>query len=121
DKSPPEPERGLVFPMMGLASEVGALVSQYKKFVRDGEAHSFFSDRVAEELGDCMWYIANLASKLGLTLDEVAQLNLKRTRERWPLPGEENPVLLLDDGSPEHEQLPRTVTVTFEEIQHAGS
>ena len=121
DKSPAEPERGLVFPMVGLASEVGALVGQYKKFVRDGEAHSFFSDRVAEELGDCMWYIANLATKLDLTLEDIARLNLKRTRERWPLPGEETPVLLLDDASPENEQLPRILSVTFEEIHDGDS
>jgi NTP pyrophosphatase (non-canonical NTP hydrolase) len=116
DKSPAEPERGLVFPMVGLASEVGALIGQYKKFVRDGDAHDFFSDRVAEELGDCMWYIASLAGKLDLTLEEIAQLNLKRTQERWPLPGEETPVRMLDDDAPESERLPREVSVSFEEV-----
>ena len=47
----------------------GELVSEYKKFLRDGDAHTLFKDRFAEELGDVLWYLANLATKLGLRLD----------------------------------------------------
>jgi hypothetical protein len=106
---------------MGLASEVGSLVNQYKKRVRDGEAHDFFSERVAEELGDCLWYVANLAQKLDLSLEEIAELNLRRTRERWPQPGEEGPVLLLDEDCPPGEQLPRRASVTFEQVREGDT
>ena len=35
------------------ASEIGQLLSEYKKHLRDGEAHRLFIDRVSEEL--CDW------------------------------------------------------------------
>src|SRR4051812_8275299 len=101
---------------MGLASEVGALVNQYKKRVRDRDAHELFSDRVSEELGDCLWYIANLAEKLDLSLEHIAQLNLRRIGERWPQ-GSDFPVLLLDEGCSPEEQLPRETSVRFSEVR----
>jgi NTP pyrophosphatase (non-canonical NTP hydrolase) len=114
-------EQALVFPLVGLASEVGSLLTQYKKRVRDGEAHALFDERVTDELGDCLWYIANLATKLGLSLDEVALRNLQRTGERWTVDGEEHPFLLLDDESPPNEQLPRLASVRFEQLEENHS
>lgn len=107
----------LVFPLMGLASEVGSLITQYKKRVRDGDAHALFTDRVAEELGDVLWYLANLAAKLDLGLEDVAALNLKRITERWPVEGAAVPAKLLDADYPPEEQLPRKATVHFEEVE----
>lgn len=113
-------ERGddvLAFPLIGLASEVGSLVTQYKKRVRDGNAHRLFSDRAAEELGDILWYVSNFSFKLGLDLDDIAQLNLRRIDERWPAEGNELPAKLLDDDYPPGEQLPREVSVLFQEVE----
>jgi NTP pyrophosphatase (non-canonical NTP hydrolase) len=109
-ESPPE---SLVFPLIGIASEVGALINQYKKRIRDGEAHDFFSARASEELGDVLWYVANVADKLELRLEDIAQLNLRRTRERWPTEGSDAPVELLDERFPLEEQLPRQASVKF--------
>lgn len=117
DQRPGSDENALVFPLMGLASEVGSLITQYKKRVRDGDAHQLFTERVVEELGDVLWYVANLATKLGLSLDQIAEINLNRTRERWPLAGAANPPVLLDDGFPTDEQLPRKASVRFEEVE----
>ncbi len=110
----------LVFPLMGIASEVGSLITQYKKHVRDGDAHLLFSVRIEEELGDVLWYVANLAHKLDLDLDTIAALNLERISERWPLDGEELPARLLDDSFPESERLPRELTIVFEEVEVDG-
>jgi NTP pyrophosphatase (non-canonical NTP hydrolase) len=110
----------LVFPLMGLASEVGSLVTQYKKRIRDGDAHALFTDRVAEELGDILWYVANLAHKLDLDLEDVAALNLRRITERWPAEGATVPAKLLDDEYPPEEQLPRHVSVRFREVEVDG-
>lgn len=115
-----EDEMALVFPLMGMASEIGSLVNQYKKHVRDGDAHPLFSERVKEELGDVLWYVANLAAKLDLDLDGIADLNLKRISERWPTHGESTPARLLDDGYPPSEQLPRRVSVLFGEVDVDG-
>lgn len=120
DQRPGKHEGAVVFPLMGLASEVGSLVNQYKKRVRDGEAHGLFSERVAEELGDVMWYVANLAEKLDLSLNELAELNLRRVGERWPIQGSTQPALLLDDAFEELERLPRTASVSFVEGEEEG-
>src|SRR5690242_1422321 len=101
DQRPGRDEQALVFPLVGLASEVGSLVNQYKKRVRDGDAHELFSERVATELGDLLWYVSNLGAKLDLDLEGIAQLNLRRVGERWPAGGMESvPARLLDDEFP---------------------
>lgn len=120
DLRPGSDEAALLFPMMGLASEVGALVNQYKKRVRDGDAHQLFSSRVGEELGDVLWYVANLASKLGLSLEEVAQLNLHRTRQRWPSSTSGAAPGRLDGRFPEEEQLPGRFELEFVEVEEDG-
>src|SRR5438445_2067595 len=73
----------LIIPMLGLAGETGQLLSEYKKHLRDGEAHRLFKERVSEELGDLLWYVANVASKFDLTLDEIAAANLVKVTARW--------------------------------------
>lgn len=112
DQRPGVDEQAIVFPLMGLASEVGSLVNQYKKRVRDGDAHELFTDRASEELGDVLWYVANLASKLGYTLEEVAQLNLTRTSQRWTQSGE-NPSSRLDAQFSPDEQIPEKFELRF--------
>jgi len=72
-----------VVPLLGLAGEAGELLSEYKKYLRDGDAHRLFKERVAEELGDLLWYISNVASKFELSLDDIATGNLDKTKDRW--------------------------------------
>lgn len=114
-------EQALVFPLVGLSSEVGSLMTQYKKRIRDGDAHPLFTDRAAEDLGDIMWYVANLSAKLGLSLEEIAERNLQRITNRWPVDGSIQPLPLLDDDFPPEEQLPRQATVTFQELDVDGA
>jgi len=115
DRRPGDDERALAFPLLGLASEVGSLVNQYKKRIRDGKAHEMFDRRAATELGDILWYVANLARKLGHDLDDIAVQNLRRIGERWGTEAASSPALLLDDDFPSDEQLPRHVDITFQE------
>ena len=95
----------LVVPMLGLAGETGQLLSEYKKHLRDGEAHRLFKERVSEELGDLLWYIANVASKFDLELDEIAAANLAKLKARWA--SERATPLCFDATFPEGERLPR--------------
>lgn len=104
----------LMVPMLGLAGEAGQLLSEYKKHLRDGEAHRLFKDRVAEELGDLLWYLANVASKFDLNLDEIAVKNLQKVQERWSSLGEEP--LQFDAGFPDAERLPRRMELALTEI-----
>ncbi|WP_186266933.1 nucleoside triphosphate pyrophosphohydrolase family protein [Burkholderia gladioli] len=108
----------LVVPLLGLAGEAGELLSEYKKHLRDGDSHLLFRDRVSEELGDLLWYVANVAAKFDLKLDDVAKANLKKTQDRW---GAQNTgVLAFDDIFEENERLPRRFEVELSEVVVKG-
>ena len=105
-------QRNLLIPLLGLASEVGELLGEHKKWLRDGESYKLFPDRVKEELGDLLWYVSNVATKHGFTLEDVAEYNLQKTRSRWqPTHAWKTHWKLLDDGFPSSEQLPRKMDV----------
>jgi NTP pyrophosphatase (non-canonical NTP hydrolase) len=71
-----------IVPLLGLAGEVGELLNEYKKLLRDGSAHVRFRERLAEELGDLLWYAAETATKFKLDLNDVAERNLAKTQAR---------------------------------------
>ncbi|ACK74155.1 MazG nucleotide pyrophosphohydrolase (plasmid) [Gloeothece citriformis PCC 7424] len=105
-----------IVPLLGLAGEAGELLSEYKKHLRDGNAHKLFKERIAEELGDLLWYIANVASKFELDLEEIAKDNLKKCQERWSWRDTEQHSVkksgyLFDCKFPENERLPRKFEV----------
>ncbi len=104
--------KSLLIPLLGLAGESGSLLTEYKKRLRDGEAYKIFHERIAEEIGDILWYLANIASKEGLNLDEIAKANLLKTKDRWHEQASDlfGPKLL-DDGFPDRERFPRNFEV----------
>ncbi|MEZ6032013.1 MAG: nucleoside triphosphate pyrophosphohydrolase family protein [Planctomycetaceae bacterium] len=106
----------IIVPLLGLAGEVGTLLSEYKKFLRDGSAHLRFKEQVAEDLGDLLWYVSNVAGKFGLRLDEVARENLNKIGSRWPGAGDGGTYRLLDEQFPEHERFPRLFQIEFGEV-----
>lgn len=114
---------GFVIPLLGLAGEVGSLVSEYKKLLRDGPAHRLFKEQLAEELGDVLWYLADVATKFDLDLDAIARQNLEKTQDRWPSEvsrGYTGPIVF-DEGFPENERLPRrSAAEIIEEIVEPG-
>lgn len=114
DQRPGREGDAIVVPLLGIAGEAGALLTEYKKLLRDGPAYASFSDQVAEELGDILWYVANLAGKFDLRLDDIAMANLVKTSTRWgdreSGPGAWTEPHLFDDGFPESEQFPRQMT-----------
>jgi NTP pyrophosphatase (non-canonical NTP hydrolase) len=115
DRRPGASDESLLFPLVGLASEVGGLFSQFKRRVRDGDANELAPGPTGQAVGDVLWYAANLATKLGLSLNDLAERNLARVNERWPAAGSEHPARLLDDDFPEQERLPRDLAVVFTE------
>jgi NTP pyrophosphatase (non-canonical NTP hydrolase) len=104
----------LIVPMLGLAGETGQLLSEYKKHLRDGDAHRLFKERVSEELGDLLWYIANVASKFELTLDEIAAGNLAKVKARWAT--ERTEPLWFDAALPAGERIPRRFEVELVDV-----
>jgi NTP pyrophosphatase (non-canonical NTP hydrolase) len=119
DQKPGRDGDAVVVPLLGLAGEAGDLLTAYKKRLRDGDAYTGFRDRLSEELGDILWYVANLASKFDLALSDLAAANLEKTVGRWGDSGG-GPVtpsepLLLDAGYPAQEQFPREFVAAITE------
>jgi NTP pyrophosphatase (non-canonical NTP hydrolase) len=73
DRNPREGLDGLALPLLGLFGEVGSLLSELKKKQRDTDSYIGYADSVVEELGDVLWYFANVASRLGLDLPVLGQ------------------------------------------------
>tara|TARA_R100001015_G_C4482543_1_gene62613 strand:- start:224 stop:586 length:363 start_codon:yes stop_codon:yes gene_type:complete len=72
-------EHQVIYPALGLAAEAGEVANKVKKILRDG---NFDRDAIADEIGDCMWYIAALCRDLSVDLSEVANKNLRKLRDR---------------------------------------
>ena len=105
----------MIVPMFGLAGEAGQLLSEYKKHLRDGQAHRLYKERVAEELGDILWYVANVASKFDLSLSDIAAANLVKVEQRWL--GERTAPLDFDAEFSACESLPRRFEVELIEVE----
>lgn len=115
----------LIIPLLGLVGEVGSLMTEYKKHLRDGDAHKLFKDGIAEELGDMLWYISNLASKFHLNLEEIAENNLSKCRDRWgwrdSVKTDNHTSYIFDNDFPKNERLPRQFEVEITEVSKDNS
>ena len=67
---------------LGLAGESGEVVELVKKHIYHGK--EFDRVRLAEELGDVLWYVAAVCSSAGLRLGDLAQDNITKLKERYP-------------------------------------
>lgn len=76
------PDAHLSNAMLGLAGETGECCDLVKKrFYQDGRD---IRDSLLDELGDVLWYVAEAASAMGWTLDEIAGHNVQKLRKRYP-------------------------------------
>jgi NTP pyrophosphatase (non-canonical NTP hydrolase) len=74
----------LAYPSLGLAGEAGEVAEHAKKAIRDdgGMVSDERRQAMAKELGDALWYVAQLASELGLELEDIARTNLDKLSSR---------------------------------------
>ena len=68
--------------ILGISGEGGECADLFKKYLFQG--HELDKAKLAEEVGDLLWYIAELASGLGITLEELAQRNVDKLKGRYP-------------------------------------
>ncbi len=81
---PPIEEHQFLYPVLGLAGEVGELVNKVKKIFRDdaGVLTSERREALIGELQDVLWYTARVADELGVSLEEVASENIAKLLDR---------------------------------------
>lgn len=80
----PDADNNFVYPTLGLAGEAGEVAEKIKKIIRDdgGEVLSEKKKEIEKELGDVLWYVAQLATELGLPLDKIAEKNIEKLYSR---------------------------------------
>jgi NTP pyrophosphatase (non-canonical NTP hydrolase) len=73
-----------IYPTLGLCGEAGEVADKVKKVLRDrgGAFDAAVIDDLRLELGDVLWYVAQLATELDLDLSEIAEANLAKLASR---------------------------------------
>ena len=74
----------VIYPTLGLVNEAGEVAGKIKKVFRDkgGEINEETREALKAELGDVLWYIAQVATELNLSLDEIAEYNISKLYDR---------------------------------------
>ena len=74
----------VVYPVLGLGDESGEVQGKIKKIFRDKGGYISPDDRyeLAQELGDVLWYLAQICTELDLPLSGVARDNLAKLQDR---------------------------------------
>lgn len=71
----------LMYCALGMG-EAGEIQNKVKKIIRDGTDTYAFRESIAFEIGDLLWYCANMASELGFDLNDIASANLDKLEDR---------------------------------------
>jgi len=72
----------VIWNAIGLAGEAGEVAEIVKKGIF--HQHGLDKGKLFKELGDCLWYIAALCTKLGWDMEDVMAYNIDKLRERYP-------------------------------------
>lgn len=80
----PNPGSNISYPTLGLANEAGEVAGKVKKVFRDGNGipNDEEKEKIAAEIGDVLWYCAQLATELGVSLDDIASQNIDKLSSR---------------------------------------
>jgi NTP pyrophosphatase (non-canonical NTP hydrolase) len=75
---------GVIYPTLGLANEAGEVAGKIKKIFRDkaGAIGDAEREALAAELGDVLWYLAQVATELDLALEHIAERNIAKLLDR---------------------------------------
>lgn len=73
-----------IYPTLGLCGETGEVAEKIKKVLRDGKG-AFTVEGLSDlkkEIGDILWYVAQLSTELRLSLDQIAEENIQKLQSR---------------------------------------
>ena len=72
----------LINGVMGLCGESGEAIDIVKKWLAQG--HELDKEKLAKELGDICWYLAETATALDLSLEDIMIANIEKLKKRYP-------------------------------------
>ncbi|MBI4252886.1 nucleoside triphosphate pyrophosphohydrolase family protein [Candidatus Uhrbacteria bacterium] len=80
----PNAGENITYPTLGLANEAGEVAGKVKKVFRDGAGvpSEEQKSQIVDEIGDVLWYCAQLATELGVTLNTIATHNIEKLSSR---------------------------------------
>ena len=68
--------------VFGLLEECGEVAGVFKRLFRGDYGPDIAGPKLAAELGDVLWYIANVAKDNGWKLSDICQANLDKLESR---------------------------------------
>lgn len=80
----PDLGEDFVYPALGVAGEAGEVLENVKKVIRDDgrKITKERKDSLKKEMGDLLWYLAQLATEFNIDLNDVAEENLRKLLSR---------------------------------------
>ena len=70
---------------VGINAEGGEFLEIIKKMVFQGKPWNEDNrEHLIIELGDIMWYVAQATQALGITFDQVIEMNVNKLKKRYP-------------------------------------
>lgn len=80
----PQVGSNFLYPTLGLAGEAGEVANAVKKIFRDkeGRVDDDTREHLKGELGDVLWYVAQLARELGISLEDIGESNIRKLYSR---------------------------------------
>ena len=72
----------LINGVMGLCGESGEAIDLVKKWLAQG--HELDREKLAKELGDICWYLAETATAIGYDLEDIMAANIEKLKKRYP-------------------------------------
>lgn len=72
----------LINGVMGLCGESGEAIDIVKKWLAQG--HELDKEKLAKELGDIAWYLAETAAAIDMPLEDILQANIDKLKKRYP-------------------------------------
>ena len=85
----------LINGVMGLCGESGEAIDIVKKWLAQG--HELDREKLAKELGDICWYLAETATALDLDLEDIMAANIEKLKQRYPDGFDANRSIYRDD------------------------
>lgn len=80
----PDKDNNYLYPVLGLCGESGEVAEKFKKLIRDHNStlSEEYKAEIKKELGDIVWYIAQIATELGISFEDIAQTNIEKIMSR---------------------------------------
>ena len=72
----------LLHASIGISGEAGEISSAIEKWLWYGQ--HLDETNLKEEMGDLMWYLAEMCNALGYQLEEIMEANIRKLKKRYP-------------------------------------